>query len=214
MDGIDIEAIEKDMVPRGNVVLVGTGRLGLRIGLNLLHVHRGGPEVITAIDGQKISGSDVIFHNLGGSTGQYKVDLLQKLSTHPADFRRVVPVREDITMKNLELVKGDVVSVQMAGGNTLPITAEIIKKAQADGAKTLSTAGIFGMEEKVFAMDISKASEENPVVAELRDHGIRKNHTIVTTGKFIRDRLPVTPYILDDVARVCSNEILKATMQR
>jgi predicted ThiF/HesA family dinucleotide-utilizing enzyme len=212
MDGINIEAIEKEMVPRGNVVLVGTGRLGLRMGLNLIHVHRGGPEVITAIDGQKISGSDVIFHHFGGSTGQYKVDLLQKLSTHSTDFRRVVPLREDITMDNLDLVNGDVVSVQMAGGNTIPITAEIIKKAQADGAKTVSTAGIFGMDEKVSAMDISKASEENPVVAELRDHGIHKNHTIVTTGKFIRDKLPVTPYILDDVAKACTNEILKALM--
>ena len=212
MDGINIEAIEKEMVPRGNVVLVGTGRLGLRIGLNLIHVHRGGPAVITAIDGQRISGSDVIFHHLGGNTGQYKVDLISKLSTHSPDFRKVVPVHEDITKKNLELVKGDVVSIQMAGGNTLPVTAEIIKKAQADGAKTVSTAGIFGMDEKVSAMDISKASEENPVVAELRDHGIRKNHTIVTTGRFIRDRLPVTPYILDDVARVCTNEILKALM--
>ena len=212
MDGINIEAIEKEMVPRGNVVLVGTGRLGLRIGLNLLHVHRGGPAVITAIDGQRISGSDVIFHHLGGNTGQYKVDLISKLSTHSPDFRKVVPVHEDITKKNLELVKGDVVSIQMAGGNTLPVTAEIIKKAHADGAKTVSTAGIFGMDEKVSAMDISKASEENPVVAELRDHGIRKNHTIVTTGRFIRDRLPVTPYILDDVARVCTNEILKALM--
>ncbi len=212
MDEIDMKVIEKETMPHGNVVLVGVGRLGIRIGLNLIHVHRGGPSIITAIDGQKISGSDVIFHHFGGSTDQYKVDLLSKLSTHPEDFRRIVAVKENLTSNNLDLVRGDVVSIQMAGGNTIPITAEIIKKAWKEGAKTVSTAGIFGMEETVSAMDISKVNEDNPAVAELRDHGIHKNHTIITTGRFIRDKIPVTPYVLDDVARVCTNEILRALM--
>ncbi len=207
---LDIEAIENQMIPNGRVILAGVGRLGIRVGINLLQIHRGGPRTITAVDGQKISGSDIIFHMLGGENGQYKVDLLSKLSTHPADYRAVEPVKEDLNPENMDIVKGDVVSIQIAGGNTIPTTAAIIRKAHENGARTISTAGVFGIDEPVSAMDISKADEENPIIAELKRQGVERNHTIVTTGKVLRDRLPITPYTLDEMARVLTIEILKA----
>lgn len=37
------------------MTLIGLGRLGIRTGLNLTQIHRGGPQKITAIDSQKIS---------------------------------------------------------------------------------------------------------------------------------------------------------------
>lgn len=207
---MDIEAMENQMVPHGRVILAGVGRLGIRLGINLLQIHRGGPRTITAFDGQKISGSDVIFHMLGGENGQYKVDLLSKLSTHPENYRAVEPVRENLNPENMDFIEGDVVSIQIAGGNTIPTTAAIIKKAHESSAKTISTAGVFGVDETVSAVDISGADEENPIVAELRRYGVEENHTIVTTGRFIRDRLPITPYTLDEIARVLTVEILKA----
>ncbi|MCE5213700.1 MAG: hypothetical protein LLF83_03145 [Methanobacterium sp.] len=206
----DITELENCKIPKRHVTLVGVGRLGIKIGVNLIQVHRGGPNKITAIDNQKISSSDIIFKLLGGNFGDYKVDLLSSLCTHPENIRKIISVREDLTLKNLDLIYGDVVSIQIAGGNTIPITAAAIKRAHDMGAKTISTAGVFGIgAEEILTMDISQADDKNPVVRELREHGIEKNHKIVTTGKFIEDNIPITPYVLDKIANIMTREILK-----
>ena len=77
------------------VTLVGLGRLGLRIALDLIQVHRGGPKKITVIDGQKISAEDIIFRMNGGTIGEYKVDLLHQLS-HPQNTRQIETIHENI----------------------------------------------------------------------------------------------------------------------
>lgn len=61
----EIQRIEDSRIPKGRIDLIGVGRLGLRIGINLMQAHRGGPKTIGAFDGQKISGGDVIFTLLG-----------------------------------------------------------------------------------------------------------------------------------------------------
>lgn len=206
-----IEEIENNKVPEGHVTLVGLGRLGIRTGINLAQVHRGGPQKITAVDSQKISQGDLIFKLMGGKLGKYKVDLLHDL----CGIKEVIPIRQDITPQNLDLIQGDVVCVEIAGGNTIPTTASIIKKAHQIGALTMSTAGVFGIgNEKIRVMDISQAEPANPVASELRAEGIEENHTLITTGKFIRDAEPVTPYVLDRIAQKMTMEILKALWQR
>jgi len=205
-----IGEFENRKVPKGHVTLVGVGRLGLRIGINLIQVHRGGPKEIAAFDGQKISKSDIIFKLLGGNFGDYKVEFLKSLCTYPESLRKVTAFREDITENNIDLIKGDVVSIQSAGGNTIPTTAAIIKRAHEIGAKTISTAGVFGIgEEKIETMDISDADDNNPVARELKTHGIDENHKIVTTGKFIEDKVPITPYVLEAYSVEMTKEILK-----
>lgn len=207
---MSIGELENKKVPEGHVTLVGVGRLGLRIGINLIQVHRGGPKEITAIDGQRISESDIIFKLLGGNFGDYKVEFLKSLCTYPESLRKVTAFKEDITGNNLDLIKGDVVSIQSAGGNTIPTTAAVIRKAHEVGAKTISTAGVFGIgEEKIETMDISDADDSNPVARELRAHGIEENHKIVTTGKFIEDNMPITPHVLDAYSVEMTKEILK-----
>jgi predicted ThiF/HesA family dinucleotide-utilizing enzyme len=52
---MNVEELERLKTPKGEVTLVGLGRLGIRVGINLVQVHRGGPKTIKAIDGQKIS---------------------------------------------------------------------------------------------------------------------------------------------------------------
>jgi len=201
-----IEELEDMKIPRGHVILVGLGRLGIRTGINLVQIHRGGPHKITAIDGQRISEADVIFKMLGGTTGMYKVDFFHGLR----GIKEVVPIKEDINHENLHLINGDVVSIQIAGGHTVPITACIIKNAWALGASTISTAGVFGIgNEKIELMDISEADDKNPVVSALRENGIRTNHKIISTGKFIRDDEPVTPYVLEEIAKITTGEIIK-----
>lgn len=203
-----IEDMEKSKVPHGEVCLVGLGRLGLRTALHLMQAHRGGPERITAIDGQTISPDDLIFRMMGAKIGDYKVTFLESLAG-PGFSRIVVGVPQYISTGNLDLITGDVVCIEIAGGDTLPLTAAMVKHAHGIGAETISTMGVFGIGgETISAIDIEKADANNPIVSTLREYGI-KNHLLVGTGKLIRDREPVTPYVLDRVSQVMAGEILK-----
>lgn len=207
--------MENSLIPKGSIDLVGFGRLGLRTGINLIQVHRGGPAKITVIDGQRISESDIIFLLKGAKAGAYKSDFLKELSTHPSDFREVVSITEDISEDNLDLITGDVVVIEIAGGNTIPTAANIIKKAHENGSKTIGTAGIFGIgDEEIIVKDISEFDDSNPAIEELRKEGIVKNHMVITTNSFICDGIPITPYVLDDIANVITREALKLLIER
>ena len=206
----EIQKMEDMQVPQGRIDLVGCGRLGLRIAINMMQVHRGGPKVIGAFDGQKIDGGDVIFTMLGAKQGDNKTDFIKQLCTHDESFRNIESHPEYIEEDNIDLLEGDVVIIVIAGGNTIPTAAKIIKHAQKRGAKTIGTAGIFGFgDENIEIKDISEYDDSNPAVEELRLHGICENHLILTTNKLIRDNEPVTPYTLDEVARIITMNALK-----
>ena len=206
----EIQKMEDMQVPQGRIDLVGCGRLGLRIAINMMQVHRGGPKVIGAFDGQKIDGGDVIFTMLGAKPGDNKTDFIKQLCTHDESFRNIESHPEYIDEDNIDLLEGDVVIIVIAGGNTIPTAAKIIKHAQKRGAKTIGTAGIFGFgDENIEIKDISEYDDSNPAVEELRLQGICENHLILTTNKLIRDNEPVTPYTLDEVARIITMNALK-----
>lgn len=210
MTNDEIQKMEDRQVPYGKIDLVGVGRLGLRIGINLIQVHRGGPKVVGAFDGQEISGGDVIFTLLGAQIGESKPEFLKRICTHDEDFRKVESHSEYITDENIDLIDGDVVIIVIAGGNTIPTAAKIIKHAHEKGAKTIGTAGIFGFgEENIEFKDISEFDDNNPAVEELRKEGITENHYLITTNKLIRDNEPVTPYTLDEIANKITMEALK-----
>ena len=210
MTNDEIQKMEDKQVPYGRIDLIGCGRLGLRIGINLIQVHRGGPKIIGAFDGQKIDGGDVIFTLLGAEPGKSKPEFLEKLCTHKKDFRKVTSYCEYINEENLDLIEGDVVIIVIAGGNTIPTAAKIIKHAHERGAKTIGTAGIFGFgNEDIEIKDISEYDDTNPAVEELRKEGITENHLVLTTNKLIRDNEPVTPYTLDEVAKIITMNALK-----
>lgn len=206
----EIQKMEDKRVPKGKIDLIGCGRLGLRIAINLMQVHRGGPKVISAFDGQKISGGDVIFTFLGAEVGEAKPDFIKRLCTHDEDFRKIESHTEDITEENIDLIDGDVAIIVIAGGNTISTAAEIIKHAHKRGAKTIGTAGIFGFgNEDIEIKDISEYDNNNPAIEELRAQGITENHLILTTHKLIRDLEPVTPYTLDEIAKIITMNALK-----
>lgn len=210
MTNDEIQKMEDRQVPYGKIDLVGVGRLGLRIGINLIQAHRGGPKVVGAFDGQEISGGDVIFTLLGAQIGESKPEFLKRICTHDEDFRKVESHSEYITDENIDLIDGDVVIIVIAGGNTIPTAAKIIKHAHEKGAKTIGTAGIFGFgEENIEFKDISEFDDNNPAVEELRKEGITENHYLITTNKLIRDNEPVTPYTLDEIANKITMEALK-----
>ena len=101
----EIQKMEDKQVPKGRIDLIGCGRLGLRIAINLMQVHRGGPKVIGAFDGQTISGGDVIFTLLGAEIGQNKPDFIKQLCTHDETFRKIESHPEYINEDNLDLIK-------------------------------------------------------------------------------------------------------------
>lgn len=49
----EIQKMEDRQVPKGRIDIIGCGRLGLRIAINLMQVHRGGPEIIGALMDRK-----------------------------------------------------------------------------------------------------------------------------------------------------------------
>jgi predicted ThiF/HesA family dinucleotide-utilizing enzyme len=206
----EIQKMEDKQVTCGRIDLVGCGRLGLRIAINLMQVHRGGPKTIGAFDGQTIDGGDVIFTMLGAEVGQNKPDFIKQLCTHNENFRNIESHPEYITEDNLNLIKGDVVIIVIAGGNTIPTASKIIKHAHERGAITIGTAGIFGFgNENIEIKDISEYDCDNPAIEELRAQGITENHLVLTTHKLIRDNEPVTPYTLDEVAKIITMTALK-----
>lgn len=204
-----IEELENEKIPKGEVSLVGLGRLGLRTALNLIQAHRGGPIKVYAIDGQKISIDDLIFRMYGAEIGEYKVDFLKRLAGEGFN-KEIIPINQDISTENLELIKGDVVCIEIAGGDTLKTSSEIIKYARSQGALTISTLGVFGIgEEEIIVKDISELENNNPIVEFLKNEGITDNHLLIGTGKLIRDWEPVTPYTLDRISSVITREVLK-----
>lgn len=208
-----LEELEKKKAPWGEVTLVGLGRLGLRTALNLMQAHRGGPQRITAIDAQKISADDLIFRTLGGEAGEYKTSLVESLAG-PGSSKEIRGIPRNITARNLNLIRGDVVCIEIAGGDTLPVTSRIIRYARKKGMSTISTMGVFGIGDvPVQVVEIGDADPENPIVDYLLKQGV-KNHRLVGTGKLIRDWEPVIPPVLDRVSLAMTSEILKMLQDR
>ncbi|MDD5143608.1 ThiF family adenylyltransferase [Methanoregula sp.] len=205
---MDLAEMEKRKAPWGDVTLIGLGRLGLRTALNLMQAHRGGPSRITAIDEQTISPDDLIFRSLGGIVGEYKVSFLEKLAGRGFG-RDIQGIPLYISEENLDLIRGDVVCIEIAGGDTLPVTVQIIRHAQKNGIATISTMGVFGVGDvPVRVLEIDEADTKNPIVDYLRQNGV-KNHRLVGTGKLIRDWEPVIPPVLDRVSLAMASEVLK-----
>lgn len=208
-DTVPIAELEWQKAPWGEVTLVGLGRLGLRTGLTLMQAHRGGPKRIVAIDGQIISPDDLIFRTMGAEVGDYKTKFFQKLA--PQGFsKEIIGITSYLSDDNLDhYIVGDVVCIEVAGGDTLPLTVKIIKHAQKIGATTISTLGVFGVGDvEVKILDISDADPANPIVHYLVENGI-KNHILIGTGKLIRDWEPVIPPVLDRISLAISSEILR-----
>ncbi|WP_319578788.1 hypothetical protein [uncultured Methanospirillum sp.] len=211
---LPIEEVEKQKCPWGEVTLIGLGRLGLRTALTLMQAHRGGPRRIVAVDGQTISADDLIFRMMGGGIGDYKVKFFQNLA--PAGFsKEITGIASYVADANMaDLIAGDVVCIEIAGGDTLPLTTKIIRYAQQIGAVTISTMGVFGVGDvPVMVSRIEDADQTNPIVAYLTENGI-KEHILVGTGKLIRDWEPVIPPVLDRVSLAISSEVLRQLNQR
>ncbi|ACX72217.1 UBA/THIF-type NAD/FAD binding protein [Methanocaldococcus vulcanius M7] len=196
---MNIEEIENKLKPKGEVSIIGCGRLGIRVAFDLLEVHRGGVKRIHVFDNAKIEENDIIHRKLGGKIGDYKVDLVKRFFKD-----RVEAVRENITKENLDLIKGDVAIICIAGGDTIPTTRSIIEHCKNRGIKTIGTNGVFGIDEKVKVCD-AKYAKGPAKFLNLEEEG----HIVVGTEKFIRDFEPITPYSLNEISKLMVLECLR-----
>lgn len=48
-----IQEIENSRIPKGRIDLIGFGRLGLRVGIHLIQVHRGGQKKLEFLMGKR-----------------------------------------------------------------------------------------------------------------------------------------------------------------
>ncbi|AEF96653.1 ThiF family adenylyltransferase [Methanotorris igneus] len=195
----NIAELEKKLTRKGEVSIVGCGRLGVRVAFDLLEVHRGGPKKVYLFDNAKIAENDIVHRRLGGKIGEYKVKFVERFFGD-----RVVGITENINEDNLHLLTGDVVIICIAGGDTIPTTRAIIDYAKKRGIKTIGTNGVFGIEENIKVCDAKYA--KGPAQFLNLD---KEGHIVVGTGKFIRDLEPITPYTLDEIAKKIVIECLK-----
>ncbi len=194
-----VEELENKLKPFGEVSLIGCGRLGVRVAFDLLEVHRGGVKKLYIFDNAKIEENDIIHRKLGGKIGEYKVDFIKRFFGD-----RVVAYRENISEKNLSLIKGDVAIICIAGGDTIPITKKIIEYCWKNNIKTIGTNGVFGIDEKVKVSD-ALYTRGPAKLLNLEKEG----HIVVGTERFIKDGLPITPYTLNKIAKKIVIECLK-----
>ncbi|MDK2790719.1 MAG: hypothetical protein PWP15_1226 [Methanothermococcus sp.] len=196
---MDIKDLEMKLTPKGEVSVIGCGRLGVRVVMDLMEVHRGGPEKIYVYDGATIDKNDVIHRKMGGKVGEPKVKLVENLFSD-----KVVGMAENIDLNNLNLIKGDVVIICIAGGDTTALRKAIIEYCKNNGIKTIGTNGVFGVDTKVYVCDAKYANGPAQYL-NLEEEG----HIVVGTGKFIKDMEPITPYTLDEISKYIVIECLR-----
>ena len=194
-----VKTLENKLIPMGEVSIIGCGRLGVRVAMDLIEVHRGGPKKIYLYDGEKIDNNDIIHRKLGGKVGEYKVKFVERFYRE-----KIVGINENINLNNLDLIKGDVAIICIAGGDTLPIRHEIINYCKEKGIKTIGTNGVFGIDEKIKVSDAKYAN--GPVkYMNIKEEG----HIVVGSERFIRDGEPITPYTLDEISKKMVIECLR-----
>lgn len=196
---MDIKALEDNLKPKGTVSIIGCGRLGIRIAMDLLEVHRGGFEKLQIFDAARIDQNDVVHRKHGAKLGEYKVNFLKEFFPE-----RIEAFFEDITEENIEKITGNVVLIVFAGGDTLPIRKKIVEYCKNTGKVAIGTNGVFGFNPIIKIGDA--VSEKGPVEFLKME---TKGHLVIGTGKFIKDMEPITPYTLDEMAKRIVIESLK-----
>lgn len=195
----NIIELEKKNTPKGTVSVIGCGRLGIRVIMDLIEVHKGGAFQIFVYDCANIEENDTIHRKYGAKIGENKAKFAENFYNN-----KIMGFCENITIKNIQSIQGDIVIICIAGGDTIPIRKAIIKYCEKNNIKTIGTNGVFGIEETVKVGDaIYSNGPINYVGIE------NEGHIVVGTGKYIRDGAPITPYTLDEISKKMIIECLK-----
>ncbi|MCS3901938.1 ThiF family adenylyltransferase [Methanococcus voltae] len=187
----NIQILEDNLKPKGTITVLGAGRLGVRVVMDLLEVHRGGFEKIQVFDGAKIDKNDIIHRKYGAKVGEYKSKFLEDF--YPG---KVEAISEHINATNIDKINGNIIVSVIAGGNTLKIRESVLNYALMNKKQFISTNGVFGIEKPV---KVEMSQEATGPVEYMKN---MPNHIVIGTGGLIRDNEPITPYTLDKMSEL------------
>ncbi|ADY74137.1 UBA/THIF-type NAD/FAD binding protein [Desulfurobacterium thermolithotrophum DSM 11699] len=214
MDKVAI--LERKLVPSGKVILLGAGRLGIRVFERLIMVHRGGFYNLTVFDGGRVEENDFYHIMKGAFLGENKASFLKRIfSIQDNSYKKIVAIPEDFSFsipQKKEIETADIVISTIAGGNTLPLISQIANYCVSKNIPFITTNGVFGFgNEKIKVFHSLNNVTEGPALF-LKNENFPSNSPLVTfvgTGKLIKDGLPITPMNLDRIADEIVLESLK-----
>ncbi|MBP2173128.1 ThiF family adenylyltransferase [Methanococcus voltae] len=197
-DMVEIKALEDNLKATGTVTVLGAGRLGARVVMDLLEVHRGGFEKIQVFDGAKIDKNDIVHRKYGAKVGDFKTKFLEDY--YP---EKIIGIPKYVDVENIKDIEGDVIISVIAGGDTLKIRESVLDYALKNDKQFISTNGVFGIEKPV---KVEMSQEAKGPVEFMKNMA---NHTVVGTGGLIKDGEPITPYTLDKMSELIVKTSLK-----
>ena len=196
----EVKKLEEKLKPFGSLLLLGAGRLGFRVFEKLIQVHRGGFKKITVFDGSRIDGKDAYHLSKGARIGEKKVEFLKRLYPVERSYRIVETFGVNFSKEHFHLIKNhDVIVSTIAGGNTLNLVAAVSKEAEKHGIPLITTNGVFGFGDEEVKVEKLQKAGAGPALYLKKLTGT-ENVFVVGTGKLIKDRLPITPTILESIA--------------
>ncbi len=214
--------LERKLVSYGKVVVLGAGRLGIRLIKQLAMTHRGGFREIVVFDGAFVEENDYYHILLGAEVNENKASFAaRRFLTPDTRYRVFYPIAKDFSMKESDLrwVKGaDVLVSTIAGGDTLSLVADVATYCEENAIAFITTNGVFGLgQEEILVFESLSEANVGPAVflkELLKERSKDLNITLVGTGKLIKDGLPITPMILDRLADKMAFLALKALYDR
>ncbi|WP_457568190.1 hypothetical protein [Desulfurobacterium sp.] len=215
----EVVELEKKLVPSGRLVLLGAGRLGIRVFERLIMTHRGGFSRFTVFDGGTIEENDYYHILRGAIPKENKASFLKRRFLTPdTRYKEIEAFPFDFEERYMELLEGaSVVVSTIAGGDTIPVVASAGKYCVKNGIPFVTTNGVFGFGDEDVKTFIPLAAVKEGPALFLKNYGfpLKSFYTaFVGTGKLIREGLPISPVILDKIADAISVQVLKFHYRR
>lgn len=214
-----VELLEKALIPSGKIVFLGAGRLGIRVAERILMTHRGGFRHVAIYDGGTIEENDYYHIEKGAIPKENKASFLKrKFLTPDTKYKEIDAFPFDFSLENLKDLEGaDMVVSTIAGGDTLPLISEIIKFCHKFEIPFVTTNGVFGFGDEKIEVYRGLSSVKKGPALFLKNFNLPedlKNTIFVGTGILIKEKLPISPMILERIADTMATEILKAFYRR
>lgn len=213
----DVTLLEDQLVPSGKAVLLGAGRLGMRVFERLMMVHRGGFHSLMVFDGAEVEENDFYHIMKGARIDENKAAFLKRLfPMQDNSYRKVVAVSDYFQLsmaQRKEIETADVVISTIAGGNTLSLISNVADYCVSRNVPFITTNGVFGFgDEEIKVFHSLNRVTEGPALF-LKDKNFPSDSSLVTfvgTGKLIKDGLPITSMNLDKISDIMVLESLKS----
>ncbi len=215
----NVNYIENLLIPFGRIALLGAGRLGIRVMERIVMTHRGGFKKISVYDGGTIEENDFYHIDKGAIPKENKASFLKrKFLTPDTRQKEIEAVPFNFSKEEIKLLKNaDTVVSTIAGGDTLPLIAEIGNFCELNAIPFITTNGVFGFgDEEISICRKLKEIKKGPALFLKKYNFPEETEQIrfIGTGILIEEKLPISPIILEKIADMISTEVLKSLYGR